>query len=187
LLKLSTSSLATFFAMTDPKNGGDPIDLVSKIPPRTNLIFRHYHEENREDMAKRVVKECRKAKIKCLISQNVDLAVRLRADGIHLPEHILKRLGTRPKVHKKMIVTAATHSLPMIFKAQKIGLDAAIVSPVYFTRSHPDATPLGILKIAFACTLSSIPIIALGGVKAKNFTELRLAGVSGFAGITLFN
>ncbi len=173
--------------MTGLKTGGDPIDLISKIPPKSNLIFRHYHEKNREIIAERVVKECRKAKIKCLISQNVDLALRLRADGIHFPEYILKRLGTRPTVHKRMIITAATHSLPMVFKAQKIGLDAAILSPVYLTDSHPDTAPLGVLKIAFACTVSKIPIIALGGIKPTNFNELRLAGVSGFAGISLFN
>ena len=174
------------FVMTDSERGPHPLELIQRLPRGSVLIFRHYEEINRANLAQKVVCLCRRLKILCLIAGDLKLALRIRADGVHFPEGTLKRLGKRPNVRKNMIITAAAHSSAMVKRSENIDLDAIILSPVYITKSHPTRTPLGHLRFARICKKSKIPLIALGGIKRENIPILLYAGAFGIAGIGLF-
>ena len=172
--------------MSDAHRGGDPLEVIKTLPKGSFMIFRHYQEKNRAALAKKVLSKCRQRKILCLIGADIQLALKLNADGVHLPEAHLKKIGHRPKVHKNMIITAATHSFKMVRRAYSLKINAAILSPVYKTKSHPGAPTIGRLQFAKICKHSKIPIIALGGIGPNQILNLMYAGAFGIAGIELF-
>ena len=86
-----------------------------------------------------------------------------------------------------MIITAAAHSYTMVLKAKKLGLDAAILSPVFLTKSHPERKALGFLQFTSICKRSKIPVVALGGVSADQISRFIYAGAAGIGGIDLLS
>jgi thiamine-phosphate pyrophosphorylase len=95
-----------------------------------------------------------------------DPALAQGADGLHLP-----RARSREAMHWRTrrpdwIITAAAHSLRGLMTLAH--LDAAFLSPVFATASHPGAAPLTPVRAAFIAALSPVPVYALGGVTARN-------------------
>tara|TARA_E500000331_G_C16956591_1_gene582975 strand:+ start:51 stop:692 length:642 start_codon:yes stop_codon:yes gene_type:complete len=175
------------FFMTDIKRTMDLFETIKTLPKGCILIFRHYEHKDRHKLAKCVVTACRQAQIFCLISNDIHLATRLNANGVHFPEYALHKINKRPRTKKHMVLTAAAHSFATTLKAQKLGFDAVLLSPVYNSESHPNEPTMGHRKLASICSLTKIPIIALGGINTKNITQLINAGVTGFAGIGIFS
>ena len=174
--------------MTDFVRGPSPIDLIERLPKNAGLIFRHYDAPDRHRLAGNVVKICRNRDILCFIAGDIQLATDLKADGIHLPEHQLRR-PTYGLPHFKQaggLVTAATHSLSTGLLAQKQGVDGVFISPVFATKSHAGAHHLGLMRFAQIARHLHIPIFALGGVNKTQTTQLKNAGAYGLGGISLF-
>lgn len=78
------------------------------------------------------------------------------------------------------LVTAAAHDVDAIAKANTAQLDACVLSPIFPSRSASAKSELGLFHAGQLARASAIPVIALGGVNARNAT--RLAG-RGFAGV----
>jgi thiamine-phosphate pyrophosphorylase len=121
------------------------------------------------------------------------------ADGVHFSEAAIRRhplplgatggaTGRATRGRRRIIVTAAAHSFPALIRAARRGADAALLSPVFPTRSHPGAPALGAVR--FAALVHglrrrgiSMRVIALGGVTGTNAARLVHAGASGLAAI----
>lgn len=78
------------------------------------------------------------------------------------------------------------HHRADVEKAQAEGLDYVFLSPVFSTRTHPDAVPLGLEKLRDTCRRVDIPVFALGGIDAGRINLCREAGAYGVAGIRIF-
>ncbi|WP_343868577.1 thiamine phosphate synthase, partial [Caenispirillum bisanense] len=65
--------------------------------------------------------------------------------------------------------------------AAVLGADAALLSPVFPTRSHPGAATLGPWRFSLWAGAARLPVVALGGVTAA--TARRLGHAAGTAGI----
>lgn len=118
-----------------------------------------------------------------LIGADEALALKVGADGVHLPERLMgqaKRMSAR---HPNWIMTTAAHSPRAIAKAAKLGLDAALLSPVFVSQSPSAGRPLGPTRVARWVRTTSLPVIALGGVDHKKARLLSGTGVWGFAAI----
>jgi thiamine-phosphate pyrophosphorylase len=85
-------------------------------------------------------------------------------------------------------MTAAVHSRKNLLKGGALGIDAALVSPVFPTKSHAETlttrTTLGLLGLSKICRGSTVPIYALGGVSDKNAMQLLKSPAIGIAGIS---
>jgi thiamine-phosphate pyrophosphorylase len=81
------------------------------------------------------------------------------------------------------LVTAAAHSPQALFRAWRSGADAALLSPVFPTTSHPKTRPMGIMRFASWCGASPLAVYALGGVTPANARRLKDCGAEGVAGI----
>jgi thiamine-phosphate pyrophosphorylase len=79
------------------------------------------------------------------------------------------------------IVTAAAHSLEALDRAAAAGADAALLSPVFQTGSHPDAPALGASEFARLSGLARIPVYALGGITAETVPAIAESGAAGIA------
>jgi thiamine-phosphate pyrophosphorylase len=77
--------------------------------------------------------------------------------------------------------SAPAHDLAEIRAAERAGADFVFLSPVFPTRSHPGAEPLGPHRFAALACATRLPVIALGGMDEKRVRGLR--GAYGWAGI----
>ena len=95
-----------------------------------------------------------------------DPALAQHADGLHLPEGRAREAGHWRAHRPDWIITASAHSLRALMTLAHV--DAAFLSPVFATASHPGAPPLTPVRAAFIAALSPVPVYALGGVTARN-------------------
>lgn len=146
---------------------------------RGAIIIRDYDHPQREAYARGIIAQ---AKGPVLVAGDVELARRVKARGVHVPEWQLSRLPRRLFCPRGWIVTAACHNLKAIKKAERHGLiQAVLVSPVLATQSHPDAEPLGFIRFGLLVRQSRLPVIALGGLKRQKMAQIRGVGGYGIA------
>lgn len=165
--------------MTDTQRLADPLPAIARLPRGAGVIFRHYGVKGRAALGAAVARACRARGLLLLVAEDAGLALRLRADGIHLPERALGRL--RHLKRQGWIVTAAAHGACGLALAR--GADAVLLSPVFPTASHPGAAGLGPLRFAALAARCGPPVLALGGVNAATLRRLRGSGAYGVAGI----
>lgn len=106
------------------------------------------------------------------------------SDGIHLTSHQLKKMRARPA--DADWVGASCHSLDELQRAERLGLEYALLSPVQATASHPDASPLGWDRFAAWVAPLNLPIYALGGMGDATCSEAKRYGAQGVAAISGF-
>lgn len=120
--------------------------------------------------------------VQLFINDNIDIALTVSADGVHLGVHSQPTDVIRKKVGKKMLVGVSTHSKAEIKLAAEQGADFVTFGPVYETPSKIQyGAPQGLVKLAEACRDSAIPVFALGGITPERATEVRKAGANGIA------
>ncbi|MBV9704033.1 MAG: thiamine phosphate synthase, partial [Methylobacteriaceae bacterium] len=114
------------------------------------------------------------------IGGDVELALRLQADGVHLGDAALV-LAARRMLGNNALVGLSAHSVDDVRQAAEAGADYACLSPIFPTPSKPGyGPPLGSAAIAAAARLG-IPIVALGGIRTSRVTECMAAGASAVA------
>ncbi len=59
-----------------------------------------------------------------------------------------------------------------------------VAGPVFATRSHPGAEPLGLEFVRELCQIALVPVIGIGGVTPQNAGDVLRAGASGVAVIS---
>lgn len=111
-----------------------------------------------------------------------ELAKRLGATGVHLPEYVAMAVSSLPQ--HGLLYSMACHNSESFVKAQALGVDMTFLSPVNPTSSHPDAVPLGWVTFSQWLKGSSMPVYALGGVGPADLAQARAAGARGVAGIS---
>jgi len=125
-----------------------------------------------------VAKICRSRRIKLLIAGDAGLAARLGA-GLHLPD-------CPSLTHWRGFLTVAAHDRRGLVRAGRLNADAAVLSPVFATLSHPAVKPLGLLALRRLVRQSQVPVVALGGVSAGRVAALTQSGVLGLASVSAF-
>lgn len=106
------------------------------------------------------------------------------ADGWHLTSARLLACDARPTGWK--LVSAACHDAAQLAQANHIGVDFVTLSPVLATATHPDATPLGWPAFSALAAQTTLPVFALGGMRAETLNTARNAGAHGVAAIRAF-
>jgi len=119
-----------------------------------------------------------------LLNHDIELARELGV-GVHLKAAQLRELGERP-LPCDTWVGASCHDVEELERAAALGADFATLSPVCATASHPDAMPLGWVRLAEWIAHARLPVYALGGVGPDDLERARAAGAQGVAGIRAF-
>lgn len=113
-----------------------------------------------------------------LINGDIDLARETGADGAQLNAAQLASLQSRPDVEW---CGASCHSAEELRRAEALGCDFALLSPVLATQSHPGAPALGWGKFAAIAAGASIPVYALGGLELSDMQTAWQHGAHGVA------
>jgi thiamine-phosphate pyrophosphorylase len=119
---------------------------------------------------------------KLLINDRVDVAMVVKADGVHLGGHSEPTDIVREKIGPEMLIGVSTHSTEEIHIAAEQGADFVTFGPVYATPSKAIyGPPQGLQSLKAACSNSPLPVFALGGVTPERAAECRQAGAIGVA------
>jgi thiamine-phosphate pyrophosphorylase len=153
------------FFVTDPVRTPNPPAVIKRLPRGFGVIWRHFGESNRLTVGRQLARACQRRGLIFLVSADPALAARIGADGVHWPE---KRLtGVRSRAPDSIETTAA-HSRLALARAARLGVDAAIVSTVFPSRSTTAGAAMGPLRFRQLARMSPLPVYALGGVNARN-------------------
>jgi len=143
-------------------------------------------------------------KVLMVVNDRLDVALALRADGVHLgqqdmPLTLVRRLlrweaagasiyerGQKQKEEKghplpeghpvTRFIGVSTHSLREAIEAEKEGADYISIGPIFYTSSKPDLKPIGLNSIRQVGEKVNIPFFAIGGIDQENVGEVIRAG-----------
>lgn len=161
--------------MSDPRFGDRLYQSVQKLPRGSGVIMRHYDDPNRQEIYKNLARICRRRGLKLILAGDAERCLKYNAEGYYYgrPQKIRKRYNS--------ITLFGVHDEHEIRKAQILGADAYMVSPIYSTNSHKGQRPLGLLRFRKLSRLCDKPVIALGGMNQARFHSIK--HVHGFAAI----
>lgn len=143
------------------------------------LREKDYSREALRELALKMLPLIRQHDALLMINADIGLAKEIGADGVQLTGAQLAELEERPGVEW---CAASCHSAEELRRAEALGCDFALLSPVLATRSHPGAAYLGWEKFAASASGCSIPVYALGGL---THADMHTAWQHGAHGISL--
>ena len=136
-------------------------------------------------LAQRVSHLCRRYQAQLFINDRVDVALAVDAAGVHLAETSMPVPIARSLLGTQRTIGVSTHSLEGACKARREGADFIVFGPVYFTPSKADyGIPQGLDALQKIVATTSLPVYAIGGIKAQNLPETQKVGSRGVAVIS---
>jgi thiamine-phosphate pyrophosphorylase len=116
------------------------------------------------------------------INDRIDVALAVDAAGVQLGSGSIPIDGARQILGDRKLIGASIHSAEEGLAAERAGADFVLFGPVYFTPSKAAyGNPQGLERLQEAVEKISLPVYAIGGVKAKNVAELKKTGARGVA------
>jgi thiamine-phosphate pyrophosphorylase len=109
-----------------------------------------------------------------IVNDDVHLALAVESDGVHIGQDDLPPEKVRDLVGDKMLIGLSTHSPQQLEKAAASGVvDYIGVGPLYQTYTKKDVQPpVGLGYLDYAVSRSSLPFVAIGGIKESNVAEV---------------
>jgi len=122
-----------------------------------------------------------KSDIIFIVNDNVEVAIKSNADGVHIGQKDAKYEDVRKLLPDK-IIGVSTENMEQSLLANKIGANYLGVGPIFSTATKPDAAPpIGVKKLAKIVKATSAPVVAIGGINLDNLESVLEAGVNGVA------
>ena len=162
--------------VSDARNDAALAAAVVKLPRGSGFIYRHHHlpPAQRRLRFDALARLARARGHLVVLAGNAKQARAWGADGAYGSPQMLAR-------GPDILRLTSVHSLRELAAAQRA--DLVLLSPVFTTRSHPGAKPLGPLRFRLLAARSAVPVIALGGMSAQTARRLDWplwAGIDAF-------
>lgn len=162
-------TLPDLWLISDARNDAALERALAALPRGSGFVFRHYHLDGPERVARfRTLRRIARARGHLVVLADSALTAReWGADGIYGSPRALwpRRAG--------LIHLATAHDLAELGLAARLGADAALLSPVFPTASHPGAGTLGAVRFRLLARQAGLPVIALGGMTASRARTLK--------------
>ncbi len=124
---------------------------------------------------------CKDYKVPFFINDNVEIAIRCQADGIHVGQEDMEANKVREKVGPDMMIGVSVHSVEEALEAVKNGADCLGVGAMFSTSTKKDVNLLAKETLKAICDAVDVPVVAIGGINKSNIMELSGSGVDGVA------
>ena len=144
-----------------------------------NLDQEHFLEE-----ARAIKQLCQSYHVPFVINDNVDIALAVDADGVHVGQSDMEAGDVRAKLGEDKIIGVSAQTVEQALLAEKHGADYLGVGAVFPTGSKADAVEVGPEVLKAICKAVKIPVIAIGGITKENVVELAGSGICGIAVIS---
>jgi thiamine-phosphate pyrophosphorylase len=172
-------TLPKLWLLSDERNDASLEAALQRLPRGSGFVYRHYHLPDDERLARWFeLRRVARARDHLLILADSSLTAReWGAHGIYGPPRALCPTSG-------LLTLATAHDLAEIGLANRARADAVLLSPVFPTRSHPGARPLGPLRFRLLAQQARMPVIALGGMTPRAARRLawpRWAAIDGLS------
>lgn len=124
---------------------------------------------------------CREYGVLFLINDDVCLASRVNADGVHVGQKDMKAREVRSLLGNDKILGVSVQTVEEAFAAQEAGADYLGVGAVFPTGSKSDAIEVPLPVLHAICQSVTIPVVAIGGISTSNLSQLAGSGIAGVA------
>lgn len=179
------ASVPRLWLLSDPARLPDPLPLLARLPRGAAVLLRGAAP----GLVAAAARQARARGLVLILAGEGRGALAAGA-GLHVPEHrvtshLLPFLLMRRHVAScaRPLLSLAVHGRAGLARAQRFGADAALVSPVFPTASHPGAPALGPLRWAALARALPCPAVALGGMSARRARRLPRGLCAGWAAI----
>lgn len=124
---------------------------------------------------------CKRYRVPFFINDNVALALRCHADGVHVGQDDMDVAEVRRLVGQEMMIGVSVHTVEEACAAAAGGADYLGVGAMFATSTKTDASLVTKETLRAICDAVSIPVVAIGGISKSNLLELAGTGVDGVA------
>ena len=124
---------------------------------------------------------CKRYRVPFFINDNVALALRCHADGVHVGQDDMDVAEVRRLVGQEMMIGVSVHTVEEACAAAAGGADYLGVGAMFATSTKTDASLVTKETLRAICDAVSIPVVAIGGINKSNLLELAGTGVDGVA------
>jgi len=134
--------------------------------------------------AKQIKKICEKYKVPFVINDNVEVAIAVDADGVHVGQSDMDALKLRKLLGESKIIGVSASTVEDAIIAQKSGANYIGVGAVFSTSTKLDANNVSHDTLKKICESVTVPVVAIGGINEDNIMNLSGTGVDGVAVIS---
>ena len=124
---------------------------------------------------------CKQYGVPFFINDNVEIAIKCHADGIHVGQEDMAAALVRQRVGDDMMIGVSVHSVEEALEAVKNGADCLGVGAMFATPTKTDVNVLSKDILRDICAAVDIPVVAIGGIGKSNIAQLSGTGVDGVA------
>ncbi|MGM0472306.1 MAG: thiamine phosphate synthase [Bacillota bacterium] len=141
-----------------------------------------YRAKNKDMLAKyeqavKIRKLTDEAGVTLIINDDVDLALAVEADGVHIGQNDLPLEVVRELVGEEMIIGLSTHAPQQAQAAKRRGADYIGVGPIFATNTKVDVCdPVGLEYLEYVVENIDLPFVAIGGIKEHNIDQVAKRG-----------
>lgn len=176
-MRARQTKIPRLWLISDARNDSGLETALRRMPRGSGLVFRHYHlpEPERRARFRQLRRLARLRGHAVVLAATMRAARAWGADGAY---------GSASSIAKGPagLRLVTTHSLRELRRAARA--DAALLSPVFATRSHPGAGALGPLRFLLMAQKSRIPVLALGGMTLRRAARMPLYGWAAIDGLS---
>ena len=176
------------YAVTDQswlKDGETLLDVVKEVL-KNGATFLQIREKDLteadfETEAKKLQDICREYHVPYVVNDNVEIAIKIGADGVHVGQSDIKGRDIRALIGSDKILGISAGTVEEAIAAEQAGADYIGVGAVFGTSTKKNARKMSIDRLKEIVEAVNIPVVAIGGINASNMSELAGSKVDGVA------
>ena len=182
-----TTDMLRLYAVTDRSwlRGRTLFEQVEQALSGGTTLVQLREKEMDEDAFLReavdMAKLCHRYGVPLLINDNVDIAMRSGADGVHVGQDDMAADAVRRILGADMILGVTAKTVEQAVRAQEAGADFLGSGAVFGSLTKLNAKPMTKELLTSICHAVSIPVVAIGGVDSHNILELAGTDIAGVA------
>lgn len=186
-------TLSVYFIMGSPNCKDNPSRVLQEAIEGGITLFQFREKGTgalkgvaKVELAKELQQICRQHQIPFIVNDDIDLAIALNADGVHIGQDDEPAEEVRKKIGHDKIIGVSVHSYDEAMSALEGGADYFGIGPVFPTKTKEDAKPSNGTNLIEELRQRevTIPIVGIGGITAENAGSVIQSGADGVSVIT---
>ena len=177
----------TLYAITDRYwlNGNKLADVVENVLKNgatfLQLREKELSEPEFEAEGRSLLELCHRYRVPLIINDNVELAERIGADGVHVGQSDMELTRAREILGTDKIIGVTAKTIEQAQAAEKAGADYLGSGAVFGSSTKTDAKPMELTLLQEICQSVTIPVVAIGGINHDNILKLKGCEIAGAA------
>lgn len=193
-MRFSREDLAVYFIMGSDNCGeSDPLYVLNEALVGGITCFQYREKgltakvgEEKEALARAMQRLCQKFNVPFIVNDDLELALTLKADGIHVGQDDYSVDQIKAVAPDDFIIGVSATSDKEAVQAVRDGADYIGVGPIKPTRTKDDAkTPIGLEGIrSIRAVVNDQPLVAIGGIGLNDVFDILRSGADGVSVIS---